>query len=211
MQPQPGPGIGAVASIVAAREPAGDYRRLLAALASRAQRLGSRDPESAAQETFKRSWENPTSRPALAFYFCDGAAPGVPSWTLDQLLAWLHTVLRYVVSEERSRSASRREVSLESEEPSWKKGGVPEPVQHAADQLDVLIQRELEAIVAECFPKLDPQYRVVLKMRVAGMKYEDIAERLGVKENTIATWLSRGMRDLARCVGRRMRRNREQG
>ena len=40
------------------RDAISDYRRLLNALGSRARRMGSRDPESAAQETLKRSLEH---------------------------------------------------------------------------------------------------------------------------------------------------------
>jgi DNA-directed RNA polymerase specialized sigma24 family protein len=36
------------------------------------------------------------------------------------------------------------------------------------------------------------------------MKYGDIAQRLGVSENTVATWVSRGIRTLAQSVRRRM-------
>src|ERR1700733_14292035 len=75
-----------------------DYRRLLNALGSRARRMGSRDPESAAQETLKRSLENPLSQPAIEYYFIEelplDAAP--PAWPLDQLMAWLHGVLHFV-------------------------------------------------------------------------------------------------------------------
>ena len=55
----------------------------------------------------------------------------------------------------------------------------------------------------ECFPTLDREYREVLSVRVHGMKYGEIAHRLGVNENTVATWISRGIRDLAQRVRRR--------
>ena len=84
-----------------ARHPVSDYRRLASALASRAARLGSRDPESAAQEALRRSLENPKSQPAVAYYFGEESPAGpAPEWPLDQLLAWLHGVLQYVVREE---------------------------------------------------------------------------------------------------------------
>src|ERR1700722_4094936 len=86
-----------------------DYRRLLNALGSRARRMGSRDPESAAQETLKRSLENPLSQSAIEYYFSeelplDAAAP---AWPLDRLMAWLHGVLHFVVLEEHNRAGSR--------------------------------------------------------------------------------------------------------
>ncbi|MGB6941058.1 MAG: hypothetical protein WBE37_01510, partial [Bryobacteraceae bacterium] len=81
------------------RDAIADYRRLLYALGSRARRMGSRDPESAAQETLKRSLEHPLSQPAIEYYFSEELPPEAepPAWPLDQLMAWLHGVLRFVV------------------------------------------------------------------------------------------------------------------
>ena len=211
MQPQAGnPGSGALESAPIGYEPWADYRRLLATLASRAQRLGSRDPEGAAQETLARSWQNATSRPALEYYFRPSlqAETTVPDWSLDQLLAWLHTVLRYVVSEECNRVAYRREVPIEQDPATGDERKDTELPDTSADQLQQLLQKELESILRQCFPNLEPQYRTVLRMRALGLKYDEIAGRLREKENTIATWLSRGVRDLARCVERRTRRGR---
>lgn len=192
-----------------ARDIAEDYRRLLNALASRAHRLGSRDPEAAAQETFVRSWENAASQPALEYYFRHDlyreCAP--PVWTLERLLAWLHTVLRYVVSEERSRIAYKKEDSLDSSPQNGDRREAVQPQDASPHQLQLLLDKELQSILEECFLKLDQQYRTVLRMRAAEMKYDEIAGRMKVNENTIATWLSRGIRDLAKCVGRRMHRS----
>ena len=209
MQPQAsnsGPG-----ELESARERhaiSGDYRRLLNVLASRAHRLGSRDPEAAAQEAFTRSWENVKSQAALEFYFREdvGAEATPPPWSLDQLLAWLHTVLRYVVSEERNRISYRLENSLDQGSEEYEEARTPEPRDTRAGQLEQLLQRELESIVSECFPKLDSGYQSVLKLRGSGLRYDEIASRMGQKENTIATWLSRAIRDLARCVSRRNQR-----
>ncbi len=178
------------------------HRRLLAILAARARKFGSRDPESAAQEALKRSLENATSQPAVEYYFGESLPEGAepPAWALDQLLAWLHGVVRYVVREEHNRAGFRREVPREFTVPSL------EPVDPAPDQLDALLQRELHGIVSGCFPKLDREYQTVLRMRVDGMKYGEIAGRLGISENTVATWVSRGIRALAQCVRRRTER-----
>ncbi len=98
------------------RDAIADYRRLLNALGSRARRMGSRDPESAAQETLKRSLEHPLSQPAIEYYFSEElpaeAAP--PAWPLDQLMAWLHGVLHFVVLEEHNRVSNRREFTAGS-------------------------------------------------------------------------------------------------
>jgi len=177
---------------------ASDYRRLLAVLASRAKRQGSRDAEGAAQETLKRALENAGSRPAVEYYFSDvpPALAEPPEWPLDRLFAWLHAALHYVVREEQSRAAYRRELPAGV-------NGVTDPADPAPDPLDTLIQMEMEAIVADCFSRLDRQHRTVLRMRVDGLKYNEIATRLGVNENTVATWVSRGIRELARFVRKR--------
>jgi RNA polymerase sigma factor (sigma-70 family) len=147
-----------------------------------------------------RSLENTVSRPAMEYYFAEDPPAGLDGlvWPLDQLLAWLHAVLLYVVREEQSRAAFRLETA-----------GGAESVESPAstrDPLDTLLREELNGIVAECLPQLDPDHRSVLRMRVDGMKYGEIARRLGVNENTVATWVSRGIRDLAQRVRRRMER-----
>jgi RNA polymerase sigma factor (sigma-70 family) len=181
------------------RDAISDYRRLLNALGSRARRMGSRDPESAAQETLKRSLENPLSQPAIEYYFIEelplDAAP--PAWPLDQLMAWLHGVLHFVVLEEHNRASNRREFGGDN---TMQRLDRADP---APDQLDALIQKELQQIVVECLPALDADYQRVLKMRANGLKYGDIAQRMGVSENTVATWVSRGIRTLAQCVRKR--------
>src|SRR5271170_2652180 len=186
------------------RDAISDYRRLLNALGSRARRMGSRDPESAAQETLKRSLENALSQPAIEYYFSEelpvDAAP--PAWPLDQLMAWLHGVLNFVVLEEHNRMSNRREFTA-----GWTPADTAinrlDRADPAPDQLDALIQKELQQIVVECMPALDADYQRVLKLRASGLKYGDIARRMGVSENTVATWVSRGIRTLAQCVRRR--------
>jgi RNA polymerase sigma factor (sigma-70 family) len=147
-----------------------------------------------------RSLENALSRPAMEYYFVEDPPAGLepPAWPLDQLLAWLHAVLVYVVREEQSRAAFRRETTAGDER--------VEPAASTPDPLDTLLREELNGIVAECLPKLDRDHLSVLRMRVDGMKYGEIAMRLGVNENTVATWVSRGIRDLAQRVRRRMER-----
>jgi RNA polymerase sigma factor (sigma-70 family) len=147
-----------------------------------------------------RSLENAVSRPAIEYYFAQYLPAGLepPEWPLDRLFTWLHAVLLYVVREEQSRAGYRREVPVDQDR--------AEPAVATPDQLDALLQQELQGIVAQCFPTLDRQHRRVLRMRVDGMRYGEIATRLGVNENTVATWVSRGIRDLALRVRRRMER-----
>lgn len=193
-------------SISRTRDVTRDYRRLLARLASRARWLGSRDPEGAAQEALKRSLENASSQAAVEYYFSQDLPTGLepPEWPLDQLFAWLHGVLHYVVLEEHHRISSRREVSIDelgSEESG--ENTHSNLADRGPDPLDALIQKELHRIVVDCFPKLERDYRTVLTLRADGLKYGEIAIRLGVNENTVATWVSRGIRALAQCVRRR--------
>jgi RNA polymerase sigma factor (sigma-70 family) len=186
-----------------------DYRRLLGTLESRARWLGSKDPESAAQETLRRSLEDPRSQSAIEYYFSDELPPDsiAPDWPLDRLFAWLHGVLHFVVREEHNRVSNRREVLAPGIRPgSSGTNGHLDLADPSPDQLDRLIQRELEEIVVECLPALDSEYREVLKMRADGLKYGEIALQLGVSENTVATWVSRGIRTLAQCVRRRTQR-----
>jgi RNA polymerase sigma factor (sigma-70 family) len=207
MGPQAGHSIaGERLPVPPVRDAASDYRRLLATLASRARWLGSRDPEGAAQEALKRSLENGSSQPAVEYYFCQDLPAGLspPEWPLDQLFAWLHGVLHYVVREEQSRVGYRREIPIGGIGPARSdQNSRPDAVDPAPNQLDALVQKELEAIVTECIPMLDREYRAVLRMRVDGLKYGEIAIRLGVNENTVATWVSRAIRQLAQCVRRR--------
>jgi RNA polymerase sigma factor (sigma-70 family) len=195
---------GGLSILSETRDAITDYRRLLNALGSRARRMGSRDPESAAQETLKRSLENGLSQPAIEYYFSEElpmhAAP--PAWPLDQLMAWLHGVLHFVVLEEHNRVSNRREFAAGGRqgEGAMDRLDRPDP---APDQLDALIEKELQQIVLECMPALDADYQRVLRMRANGLKYGDIALQMGVSENTVATWVSRGIRTLAQCVRKR--------
>jgi RNA polymerase sigma factor (sigma-70 family) len=170
---------------------------LLNALAARATRMGSRDPEGAAQEAIKRSLTNEASRPAIDYYFRERPEVDVPAWTLLQLLAWLHAVLRFVVREERARLGSRREIAGDQLE-------VLQPVDPAPSPLQAVIDDEVRAIVDEGLAELTIDYRSVLLLRLEGAKYTEIAARLGVNENTVATWVRRGARELAEYVRARM-------
>ncbi len=193
-------------SVSPTRAAGSDYARLLGTLTSRARRLGAHDADGAAQEALKRSLQNSISKAAVEYYFSQDLPVGLqpPEWSLDQLFAWLHGVLQYVVREDHSRVSNQREVPLATMASNGLEvRSLPDRVDPAPDQLDQLIQQELQAIVADCFPRLDREYRTVLTMRGDGLKYSEIAIRLHVNENTVATWVRRGIRELARCVHKR--------
>lgn len=178
---------------------ASEYHKLMRALAARAMRLGSRDPESAAQEAVQRSLANVAARPALEYYFNEGPPleSGVPAWTLLQLLGWLHGVLRFVVWEERARASTRRETAALAEDLS-------EMADPAPSQLDQVIATQLSDMVRSCLSTLGEDYRATLLLRLNGASYAEIADRLGVNERTVATWIRRGTLELVRQVRRRM-------
>jgi RNA polymerase sigma factor (sigma-70 family) len=180
------------------RDAGNTYRKLLTALVSRAVRMRSRDAEGAAQEALKRSLANPLSRAAVEYYFHDHPPSGlaVPDWPLDQLLAWLHGVMRFVVREESARLSRRREVYAFDDVAQRAIDPAPAPI-------DVLIDDQLQEIVRECLSTLDAKYRRVLMLRASGLKYVEIATRLGVSENTVATWIRRATREVAEQVRER--------
>jgi RNA polymerase sigma factor (sigma-70 family) len=184
---------------VAVRDATIEYRKLVAALAARAARLGSRDAEGAAQEALKRSLANALSRAAIEYYFHERppASLGVPAWPLDQLLAWLHGVLRFVVSEERARVSYSREMQVADL-------STFESRDASSDQLTILIEDQLQTIVRECLSSLDEDYRTVLILRTKGLKYTEIAAHMGVGENTVATWVRRGTRAAAQQIRERL-------
>jgi RNA polymerase sigma factor (sigma-70 family) len=180
----------------ATSSPLVEYRKLMAALTARAARIGAADPEGAAQEAVKRSLINPLSRPAVEYYFRQPGAPDPsPAWSLLQLVGWLHGVLRFVVLEERARAA--REIPTADDR-------MPEPVDPAQTPLQAVIDSELRGIVRDALSTLSADHRSAVLLRLQGTKYADIATKLGVNENTIATWVRRGSRALVEQVRRRM-------
>jgi RNA polymerase sigma factor (sigma-70 family) len=165
-------------------------------LASRAERLGSKDGENAAHEALTRSLEHALPREALEYFFLDPPTRALePAWSLSQLMAWLFGVLRNVVLEEQNGRASRRREVLTSA------GVLPDVRDRAADPLDALIDDDLRAVVRDCLSTLSREYREVLALRHwKGLKYSEIAARLSLNANTVATRLARGTEMLARLV-----------
>ena len=184
---------------VAERDASSVYRKLVSALAAQARRMGSRDAEGAAHEALKRSLSTPAPRAAIDYYFQEHPAANLiaPEWSLEQLFAWLYGVLRFVVKEEGARVSARREILADD-------GTTMDVADPSADQLHRLLDDETKTIVRECLDTLDDNYRDVLVLRARGLKYTDIAMRLGVNENTVATWVRRATKAVAQLVRRRM-------
>lgn len=197
MDPPPGQSVEREsASPARGRDISSEYRQLVAILAARAARLGSRDPEAVAQEALRRSLDNVKSRQAVDYYLGDELATNSrpPEWPLDQLLAWLHGVLQNIVREEQKRAGFRREIAVVS---------ISETADASPTALDALVEKEMRSVVNDCFATLDADYRKVLQLRMDGLKYSQIARRLGMSENTVATWVSRGIRELGRLIRKR--------
>lgn len=162
--------------------------------------MGSRDPESAVQEALRRAFENPLSRHAVEYYLHDdpySAFAEPPAWPFFELLRWLHGVVKHVVFEEHARASFSREVLAGDDH-------APDMSDPSPDQLHILIERQLQTIVQECLSTLDEKYRTVLELRARGLKYSEIAKRLGESENTVATWVSRGTKAVTERVRARM-------
>jgi RNA polymerase sigma factor (sigma-70 family) len=172
-----------------------EYRKLVTALARRAERIGAPDPEGAAQEAVERSLAHPLSRAAVEYYFSDplDQEHQPPGWSLLQLLGWLHGVLRFVVREELART--RREVAPAE---------MPDVIDPAGTPLEYVINAELHGIVQEALSTLNADHRSALLLRLQGERYVDIAQRLGVNENTVATWIRRGSKALVEYIQQRM-------
>jgi RNA polymerase sigma factor (sigma-70 family) len=186
-------------SVAVERAHAGSaYRKLVVALVARAARMGSSDAEGAAQEALKRSLANPQSRAAVEYYFQEHPPEGLalPEWPLDQLVAWLYGVTRFVVREETGRLSRRCEVHVYDDHALE----VPDP---APGPLAVMIDDQLQDVVRDCLAELSTDYRRVLTLRTSGLKYAEIATHLGVSENTVATWIRRATRELAQQVRER--------
>jgi len=184
---------------VAERDASSVYRKLVTALAAQARRMGSRDAEGAAHEALKRSLATQAPRAAIDYYFHEHptADLSAPEWSLERLFAWMYGVLRFVVREESARVSARREI-LAVDATAM---NVADP---SADQLHRLLDDEMKTIARECLATLDDNYRDVLILRARGLKYTEIATRLGVSENTVATWVRRATRAVAQLVRPRM-------
>jgi RNA polymerase sigma factor (sigma-70 family) len=184
---------------VGERDASSVYRKLVRALAAQAKRMGSRDAEGAAHEALKRSLSTPGARAAIDYYFHEHPAADLsaPEWSLEQLFAWLYGVLRFVVREESARVSARREILTDD-------ATAMKFADSSADQLQCLLDAEMKTIVRQCLGTLDDNYRDVLVLRARGLKYTEIATRLGVNENTVATWVRRATTAVAQLVRARM-------
>ena len=128
------------------------------------------------------------------------------------------------------QAARRLRVILDREQARWdpeararvaeRLAGLDEAVAHSravarrapsdstgADLLFSAYQRQI-AFLAEAVHRgllrLSRPHREVLTLRMDGLKYGEIARRMGINENTVATWVSRGIHELGRRIRKRM-------
>jgi len=97
-----------------------------------------------------------------------------------------HAVLRNIIREERGRAGFQREMPDDGD-------GFPAS---GPDALARLIEKEGQRIFRDCFENLSVDYRTVLTLRARGLKYSETAGRMGINQNTVATWISRATRRL---------------
>lgn len=167
-----------------------------AALAHRlvrfASKLGSAAPHDAVQEALTRTLAHPIVGPELHRCY-EGTLPltaADPEWSFEKLCAWLYVVVRYVVSEE--RRTGRRQV-LTGDDRTF---DIPDG---SLDSLSRLIDIETLERLHACLDALDPNLKAALTLRLKEERsYHEIATKLERSPNTIATWIARGCREIAR-------------
>ena len=109
---------------------------------------------------------------------------------------WAIGIARHVALDaRRARRRARSRLPVEGDEPAAAIDGLVDPAAPPDDTIDgARRKRALDEAIAR-LPE-GPRRALVL-MHVEGLRYAEIAERLGVPLGTVATWLSRGRRALA--------------
>ncbi|MFH1682017.1 MAG: sigma-70 family RNA polymerase sigma factor [Candidatus Eisenbacteria bacterium] len=145
------------------------------------------DAEDAAQEVFVRVYQS------LGQY-----DPNRPfrNW----LLRITHNLCVDVLRRRRIRTVSLSEpLQGEEGEIGWE---LPDP--DAADPLDALVGKEEREIIEETIAKLGETLRSAIVLRhVQGLRYEEIAEVLGIPLGTVKVRIFRARAAIAEILGRR--------
>lgn len=150
-----------------------------------------------------RALRNPQAGSALRSALLRGK-PAETDWPPHILIAWLYRTVEFVVLEQRRKG--RRESGLSDESMEH---DIPD-LSRGSD--DLVMDQQWNELLVECLGKLGPEYRAVLELRITeGLKYSEIAERLGENINAVATKLARGMKTLGQQMQRRLKLPRQPG
>ncbi|MGJ5815946.1 RNA polymerase sigma factor [Paludibaculum fermentans] len=173
-----------------------ELRRLLSA---KARRLGSPQPEEAVQEVLARALANQTVADALSASL--GRGSGQPAAEPQWLAAWLFLTLRNVVREQRRPESRGPHLTLDS---TRGESVAIEPVTRELNPEEALVRRQNQAMLELCMKGLNRAQGSALRLFHLGIKQRDIAERLNVPTNTVASLIQRGRAQVSECLRRKL-------
>jgi RNA polymerase sigma-70 factor, ECF subfamily len=150
----------------------GPHHSLLLGLAHKLCRNGGADPEDLVQDTLER---------ALVHF------EQLRGWSDGPRRAWLCTTLqrRFLDQFRRQRTESHERPHLE-----WMRAPVLVREPRAWQPWERVSEEELQRAIAH----LRPNLRAAFELHTAGLRYKDIAQRLGTTPGTVGFWLHQ-----ARC------------
>ena len=170
------------------------YSKLLSRLSVWARRWGSRDPEDDAHRAVLIGLRHARFGRALqALDDQPGESEEVEQKLVQETIAWLHGVVKYVVLEGLRRASAQREVAI-VDAPGF------DAPDGSLDPLDQAINAESSGILRDCLATLEPNVRQALRMWARGYSLAEIAAALGKKQSTVTNWIYReGLPKLSRC------------
>ncbi|NNE09031.1 MAG: sigma-70 family RNA polymerase sigma factor [Gemmatimonadetes bacterium] len=109
----------------------------------------------------------------------------------------------------------RKHKMLSLDEPFARGDGETEwelPDPDAVDPLEAALDSELKAILASAIERLSPNLQAAITLRhVEGLRYDEIADVLGIPLGTVKVRIFRAREELARLLGSRLGRNKTRG
>lgn len=157
---------------------------------------GAVDVDNVSGEVIKRALADPGAGPALRAYLDEPSSPAPDAdWPLGRLMAWLHTAVKFVVSEERRTVDARLVVPTTDDRPF-------EAMDRDAGALARLIEAQSHARVHACLATLRPDHARAVRLWAHGFTHADIAARLDATTTAVNNWIARGLRTVKACVHR---------
>lgn len=151
------------------------HQPLLRGLARKLCGQGGPDPDDLLQETFERALRN--------FHQLESQSEGSQR-------AWLCTTLRNYFLDQCRR---RRTEALELPELRLIRNQMEvSPEEQTREKWECITEADFRGAIS----KLKPQLREVYEMHVAGLKYRAMAQKLGVPEGTVGSWLFQARKEL---------------